>query len=411
MSRYISLFSESDWFSVERNARERIEQEVAGINEDRLLITPVDDLVEYFVKKYSFDVPTLMRDDIHADQPRETKIDKTHDFNYLHRGEGRLMVDGTEVTVTIPFTGDFNLFRVQPTTFSHSPPRAILSPQSLQLRFADTHLNGQQIRTQTERMLSEIESNLGYLRRSSEGFNANIAVHARAHIEKRREKLLAARSMVDSIGFKVTPRADQPATYKAPEVQRKLVPSLPPASNKPFKPEPVLESAVYEHILQVLDDCAIVMERSPSAFSSMGEEALRWQFLVQLNGHYKGEASGETFNYEGKTDILIKSGGKNVFIGECKFWGGPKLFNQTIDQLLGYSSWRDTKVALLVFNRNKDFTAVLEAMHKAAQEHPNFKRFIKQRTSTSYQYTFRNRDDANRELTLTVMAFDVPKGE
>jgi hypothetical protein len=215
--------------------------------------------------------------------------------------------------------------------------------------------------------------------------------------------------MVESIGFKVTPRADQPATFKAPEVQRKLVPMLPTVtSTAPFKPEPALETQVYEHILQVMDDVATVMERSPSAFAAINEESLRWHFLLQLNGHYKGEATAESFNYEGKTDILIKSNGKNIFIGECKFWGGPKLFKETIDQLLGYSSWRDTKVALLVFNRNKDFTAVIEAMHKAAQEHPNFKRFIRQRSQSSFQYTFRNRDDANRELTLTVMAFDVP---
>ena len=55
---------------------------------------------------------------------------------------------------------------------------------------------------------------------------------------------------------------------------------------------------------------AQVMERSPSAFSTMDEESLRSHFLVQLNGHYEGQATGETFNYEGKTDILIRSEGK-----------------------------------------------------------------------------------------------------
>jgi hypothetical protein len=67
-----------------------------------------------------------------------------------------------------------------------------------------------------------------------------------------------------------------------------------------------------------------VMERSPSAFHHMDEEALRTHFLVQLNGHYEGQATGETFNYEGKTDILVRSGDRNIFIAECKFWGGPK---------------------------------------------------------------------------------------
>jgi len=44
-----------------------------------------------------------------------------------------------------------------------------------------------------------------------------------------------------------------------------------------------------------------VLERSPKAFAHMEEEHLRDQFLVQLNGHYEGQATGETFNAEGKT--------------------------------------------------------------------------------------------------------------
>ena len=91
----------------------------------------------------------------------------------------------------------------------------------------------------------------------------------------------------------------------------------------------------------------------------MREEDLRQHFLVQLNGQYEGQASGETFNFEGKTDILIRAEGRNVFIAESKFWRGPESLRETIDQLLGYASWRDTKTAILIFNRQKNFSEVL----------------------------------------------------
>ena len=97
-------------------------------------------------------------------------------------------------------------------------------------------------------------------------------------------------------------------------------------------------------------------------------------FLLFLNGHFQGKATGETFNYEGKTDILIRENDKNVFIAECKFWHGEKVFNETIDQLLGYTSWRDTKTAILIFNKNKDFTSVLKTIDAIAKRHPNFVR-------------------------------------
>lgn len=154
---------------------------------------------------------------------------------------------------------------------------------------------------------------------------------------------------------------------------------------------------------------AIGMERSPSAFKDLGEEALRFQFLVPLNGHYEGAASGEAFNYEGKTDILIRVDGRNIFIAECKIWVGSKKLTETVDQLLRYSSWRDTKTAIIIFNRNKNFTKVLEAIPPTMQAHPNFLRSEEFSGETGFRYTFCHRDDRSRELTLTVLAFDVPK--
>ena len=113
-----------------------------------------------------------------------------------------------------------------------------------------------------------------------------------------------------------------------------------------------------------------VMERSPKAFDGLDEEGIRSHFLVQLNGHYEGQATGETFNYQGKTDILIRSGDRNIFIAECKFWGGPQMLTQTIDQLLGYLSWRDFKTAILLFNRNRDFSKVLDSIPETVRDRP-----------------------------------------
>jgi tetratricopeptide (TPR) repeat protein len=59
----------------------------------------------------------------------------------------------------------------------------------------------------------------------------------------------------------------------------------------------------YEEILSVISNMVTVMERNPKTFEGIEEEALRDHFLVQLNGKYKGQATGETFNKKGKTYI------------------------------------------------------------------------------------------------------------
>ena len=151
-----------------------------------------------------------------------------------------------------------------------------------------------------------------------------------------------------------------------------------------------------------------VMERSPHAFKDMGEEDLRTHFLVQLSGHYEGQATGETFNFEGKTDILIRADGRNIFIAECKFWTGPAGLTKALDQLIGYTSWRDTKAALLIFNRDRNMSTVLGGITKTVREHPNYKVEQDAKSETEFRYVFGHRDDVNREVTVAILVFDVP---
>lgn len=409
MSRDNLLFAKYDWFTVEEQQKNQLKDEVGAYDGNRLLNTSVDDLCDYFADKYSMDVPVLQRDAIVADHC-ETKVDMSHDFRYGPRFDGRpIMVDGSTVEITVPFTGDGQLFSVRPTMYSMNSPRANIRVNSLLLQFTSVDHSLAQLKSQIETALTDIETHLDRLRKSTETLNGSLRSIALQAIEARREKLLANQNLVSSLGFALKENPNSPQTYTAPNVRRKITSTPPPASSKPYKPEPSLSGSDYNHILEVIQNMAHVMERSPAAFKSMNEEALRTHFLVQLNGHYEGQATGETFNYEGKTDILIRQDGRNIFIGECKFWVGPKKLTETIDQLLGYSSWRDTKVALLVFNRNKDLTKVIDAAQEIMAGHPKCKKVVGKQSETSFRYIFSHRDDANREMTLTLLIFDIPQ--
>lgn len=402
------LFNNVDWFSVDQHQRKELAKEIDSLDGDRLLNSSVEDLCDYFEKKYKIEVPVLKPDNIVADQ-RETKIDVSGDPRRYFSNPGQAFyVNGTTVEISVPFEGDSEAFKIQPTSYTLNPPRAEFGNNNLVIKIEGTDLSADQVRNEVNRTISDIEGYLVTLRSNAQGLNTQIRSLAHTAIEQRRGKLLKDRNLLGDLGFKIKAREGEARTYNAPEVRRKLTPSLPAASNAPYRPEPTLPNADYEHILNVIQNMVHVMERSPSAFTSMDEESIRSHFLVQLNGHYEGQATGETFNYQGKTDILIRSEGKNIFIAECKFWSGPKKLIETIDQLLGYSSWRDTKVAVIVFNRNKDFSKVLESIQETTKAHSNFKRHIASTSETMFRYVFAHRDDPNRELHLTVMAFDVP---
>jgi hypothetical protein len=132
-------------------------------------------------------------------------------------------------------------------------------------------------------------------------------------------------------------------------------------------------------------------------------------FLVQLNGQYEGTATGETFNGQGKSDILIRQNNANVFVAECKIWEGQAAFSAAIDQLQRYVTWRDTKTALVVFNRNKGFSEVIAKAQEAIRAHPHYKSGPTAEGESRFRYVFKNVADAGREYALTLMLFDIPR--
>ena len=403
------LFCGTDWFSVEESQKRTLESEIDAIDGNRLLNTSVDDLCDYFDEKFRIDIPELHEDQIVADQ-EETQIDVSQDpMRYIRDTSRPFYVAGTLIEVTVPFSGESEAFAIRPTTYTLAPPRGEIRGNALVIKVQGTDLEPQRVRDEIDRTIGEVKTYLDRLRGNARGLNEQIRRLANERINWRRQKLLADQNLVADLGFPLKERASASRTFTAPNVRRRITPTMPSASTAPYKPEPILRADDYEHILSVMTNMAFVMERSPSAFTGLDEEALRSHFLVQLNGQYEGQATGETFNYEGKTDILIRAEGKNIFIAECKYWSGAKKFGETIDQLLGYVSWRDTKTAIVIFSRNKNFSQVIETIPGAVKTHPNFKRAVDDNGEGRSRYVLAHRDDNNREMIVTVLAFDVPR--
>ena len=382
--------------------------EIGSLSEDRVLNTSPEKLCDYFVEKYSIDPLVIDESGIHIDYG-DAQVDVSHRFEYAVFDQSRpTYVTGTRITFFVPFSGDAELFKCRPSTFSLNPPRGVVRGNELVFVYDRTTHDVPNIRNEFDRELQSVQQNLSRIADQVEQFNSTVRTKVSQQIGARREKLLQDRGIIEGLGFPLKRRSQVPTTYASPEVKRRIVPQLPPVSTKPSRPEPTLAIDEYEHILSVISNMVMVMERSPSAFKTMGEEDLRQHFLAQLNGQYEGQATGETFNYEGKTDILIRAEGKNIFIAECKFWTGPASLSEALDQLLGYTSWRDTKTALLIFNRKATMSTVLQRIPLTVREHANYKTDLNYETESGFRYVFSHRDDPDREFMLTVLAFDIP---
>jgi hypothetical protein len=403
------LFCTHDLSQSLRNTVAAMYKEVESLAANRLLNTAPDDLRDYLAAKYRVESIRLLQDQWYADT-RETPVDVRYDTNRWIDDKSRpFMVHGESVEVHVPFEGETELFYAKADRFSMNPPRAVVEKNELVLRYDSPADAPRDVRPLIDRTLTEIEQHVGWQAAMLDAHNNGLPAVAAQAIEQRRARLLAQSQRAAALGIPIKRRNDAPQTYAIPIVRTKVAPALPPASTAPYTPEPAWAMEQYEQALKIMQDMTLVMERSPDAFKTMNEEALRQHFLVQLNGQFEGKATGETFNMAGKTDILLRESERNVFIAECKFWKGPKAFGEAIDQLLGYATWRDGKTVILVFNRGTATSTVLSGVDATAKAHANFKRAMHWPHESGFRYVFHANGDTNRELILTLLVFHVPK--
>jgi hypothetical protein len=402
------LFSKNEWPIFAAYQRSRLEEEIDSMDGDRLLNTSILDLSNYLADKYKITVPLLQKERIVVDQ-REAQIDVSSERARYGNERGRpFLVTGTVVEVSVPFEGSGECFEAQPTTFTFSPPSGYVEGDSLIFHIEGVGLTIDQVRSRIQQTLSDITQNLNFLRGDADRFNGNLYSYAHSLIAQRRRKLFTDRNLVSGLGYKLRERTDEAVPDVVPETKRQLAPILPPAGTTPYKPEPVLAAKDFARILDTMQKTARLLSYSPTLLSTMDEASLRSHFLAQLNAHFEAKNPGESFTFEGKSDILIRVEGKNIFTAACILWAGPTKLIESIEQFLNYGNWRDTKAALIIYNRENSFVSMIESLRETIKSHSNVKRELPQLSETVFPYIFAHRGDRNREMLLTVLAFDNP---
>lgn len=396
-----ALFTGESITDIIRSQQYKLDEEIANYGADQLLSAGMEGLLDYLEKKYELDVPQLHEDLIDVAVDDRSQIVRGPFESYRQTGTG--------FTYHVPYSGSQGFFQVQPTTLSVNPPRGFATDTELLLTFecwGDADRSS--VKGEAERLLQQIRASLDQQRLDVAGFQEDLRGRIRTRIESRRAKLLADRNVAASLGFPVRAREGAARTYAVPiEQKRKLVPRPPSISGDAFKPEPAMDTEAYERALQTCANLALIVEQSPTTFAAVTETFIRDVLLMMLNDQFSGPTR-ETFRAAGKIDVLIEVEGRAIFIAECKFYDGPRSIGEALDQLLSYTTWRDTKLALVVFSRLKDFTQVLRRIDESVRGYGQFKSSIKYASETGFRYVLTRKDDVNREMHLTVLAFAIP---
>jgi hypothetical protein len=389
---------------------------VDGEPEEILEQADIDEWAVALAHHFAVACPELTTDAVWMEPPSEVGLD-------VSRDPTRAIIDpysdavrnypGYRIIVHLPFEGDGDVFKLRPSSFTLNPPRSRIARHELLLTIEYPRDTSPDIDATVSRVIGSVNQWLTFARADVDAFNRTLQQQARQAIDGRRQRIAQRDAHLARSAIPVRrPGASRTKTYIADVLIRRPAPPLPEtrADDQPPRLEPVLEGRIFEHILDVIRMQGRQMEQSPGTYAGMGEEARRQTLVATLNTHYAGRAHAEAFNNEGKTDILIRYEGRNLFICECKFWSGAEGFSDTIDQLFRYTSWRDTKLAIVMFVREKGLTSIVAKARTALSGHPQFVAWKDAVTETEFRATMRWPGDDERFADLNVLFVHAPPG-
>lgn len=413
----MDFFSGSDTRSYFSDFSDRMKTEVEHMSDAEIIACDFKEWEAYLVSKYHIVPITIFENNIEK-QLTEIKVKKNNPFRDYSYERDYFEIDGVRVTFKIPFDGDSNLFLLQPSSLILKRFRTenFLEPcgEDCGSFTLDLEYTKQELEEKGKEMLEYVQKQFEYEFRSYQtminninsevsSYNSTLGALSLQLLEERKKKADSFSAISTALQIPLTANKNAPNTK--PIQLKRIVrqPSIKP-THTPNPPEPYISDNDYENINNIIAMCGTTMEKTAKTYFVNNEEELRDHLLATLNTHYKEGATGETFRKMGKTDIHIEFENKAAFIGECKIWRGESAFEGAIQQVINYSTWRDLKVSVIVFNKeNKSFPRVLAKVKKWIDN--NVSSYIHSKENIwKCKYHLQ---DKNLEIQLTVLAFDL----
>ena len=144
------------------------------------------EIIEELSLKYSIHVPTLNLNEIDI-SPEEAEIQVRDDFFSRHEN-GLVTVNGFRVTVTIPFSGDKEIFRMRPSTISSSgTPSPTLTENSLIFTYETREKDPEKIKELWNSDIKDIQQNLEWIERDVSSHNSSLENIIQERVNQRRK--------------------------------------------------------------------------------------------------------------------------------------------------------------------------------------------------------------------------------
>lgn len=269
-----------------------------------------------------------------------------------------------DYTVAVPFHGDPQVIRALLSGCVHSPRWEVVDSKLRATFTTDPRTPPEQLRAKIDAGVSDA---------------AHHIKHGQADLAKYRDDLTR---VVTSVVAQVN------AAYEAGERQRDglglpVRTTPPPDQGSPVSaPAPHVSTdesrdggldTLFERVVAEVRRIGHELESFTGLTNNLREEEhIRDVVIVFLRlAVPECEFTAETLHGQGKNDIHVRYGGRVVCVIEFKQWSTERSFKDSIDQLLSYLTYRDTRAAIVLLIRRQDVGAIIDKTKQWLLGHGN----------------------------------------
>jgi hypothetical protein len=382
---YRNRTSISDYYTV---IRQEIEKCILEEDDATILHSDTNDLVDYYLSNNCL-LPVEFDSDKEPtfEHRKEMRTVSAQEREEGYRDSGDLSFEYESIVVMMPILPNQKvkeILSLMSSTYSVSgEPEVTIGHDTLYFSF---DIKGYGFKYEDDKVASKVNSGLETIKtwinwKNTDIVNENsrLKQDVRLFIEQRKDKLSQDTDRLNVLVQKINiplKQKENPAVNRIKLEAKPLVKKVKP--NPQLPEEYVLDQSKVLDIVSIIDNQGRQFEKTPRTYKAFEEESLRDVILVGLNSLFEGKATGETFSHNGKTDIYLNIDKGNVLICECKIWGGLALYHKTIDQLLGYLTWRHNFGIMITFSRQRNFSKILTEIQATITSHLSYKSEFKE---------------------------------
>lgn len=223
------LFHEAQLSDVLRAQLATVTKEVDKLSEDQFLANSDDQIIEYVFSEMAIDPLVIYRDQMSLAKPQEDRKVQVDSFT----GQ-EYEVPVIRMLLSIPYTGESDLWKMEPSTFKFNPPRGDYSPQQgnekagilrFEIEFTQGGYTNEAIKNDVEQNLKSIDDYLGWIKHDIESHNPQLKNEIIRQVVQRRERLGKIQSVTKTLNIPIYPREGAPSLTPVP-LQKKNNPTI-----------------------------------------------------------------------------------------------------------------------------------------------------------------------------------------